>query len=231
MRGDDLVPLLIPPPGPGLGMRQGVVVAWNPQTAENLIRVGTSLLTNVPILNTNEAVLLAEGSVVALLTWQSSWFILGRITIPGTPEAASALSMVRTFVDQVTSIEPLSSATFTDLATAGPTVDLTIGPSGRCLVMVSCLFDYNGADTQAGGYMSFEISGATSRAANEFTSVKSTFTASDASADTVSWIRGDRMTAASLQTGLTPGAHTITAKYKTVNSCQFGDRLLVAIPL
>lgn len=233
MRGDDLVPLLIPPPGPGLGMRQGVVVSWDPQTAENVIMVGGSLLQNVPILNTNEAVLLAEGSVVALLTWQSSWFILGRVTIPGTPEAASALSMIRTYVDLLTSYQRTTSTTFTDLATVGPEVTFTVGPSGRVLVMVTCMFDYNGFDSQGGGYMSYSVSGATTRSASESYCLKSVFHAQDASTtDGVNWIAGARATATSLQAGLNPGEHTITAKYKVItDECGFADRLLVAIPL
>lgn len=229
---DDLTPLFGDQPNTGAGYRQGIVRAWNPLTAANTIEVGGSLIDNIPVLNTNEAVLLGPGDVVGILTSGPSWCILGRLTVPGTPGAASAMSMVRTYAKAVTTLEFTSSTTFTDLATVGPRVDVTVGPSGRLLVMSTCLFDYNGNDTQGGGFMAYAISGATTKAANEFDAVKSTFNASDASADTVNWIAGARMTAVSLEEGLNPGAHAITAKYKVIaGSCQFGMRLLVTIAL
>lgn len=232
---DDLTPLFNKQTTSTVGLRSGVVVAWDPLTAENIIEVDGALIENIGIFNTNEALLLKPGDVVKILTsgaGASSWGILGRFTLPGTPEAASALSMIRTYADAIPSLEFTSSTSFTDLATVGPQVDVTVGPSGRLLIMATCLFDYNGNDTQGGGYMAYDITGATSKAANEFDAVKSVFNASDATADTVNWIAGARMTAVSLEEDLNPGAHTITAKYKVLaNSCQFGMRLLVAIAL
>jgi hypothetical protein len=90
MRGDDLTPLLLPKPEQSVRFRQGTVVAWDANTGNNTIEVGGAFLTNVPILNSGEAIALKAGHVVGLLTWLSSWFILGRITVPGDPEFASA---------------------------------------------------------------------------------------------------------------------------------------------
>lgn len=233
---DDLTPVLAAQPaGPGVSYRQGIIRAWNPATAENTVEVDGVLFDNLSILNTNEALQLTAGDVVGILTTGSaarSWAILGRLTIPGTVEAASALSMVRTYADRVTFLEATTSTSFTDLATVGPTLTPRVGSSGRLLVMVTCLFDYNGNDTQGGGYMAYNLAGPTSRPANEFTSLKSVFNASDPSADTVSWVKGDRMTAVSLEEGLAPGDYTLTAKYKAfAGGCNFGDRVLTAIPL
>jgi hypothetical protein len=87
--GDDLVGLFAPASGPGVGFRQGQIVAWNPQTGENVVNVGGTELSNLAILNTGEAIALKVGHVVGLLTMSGSWFIIGRITVPGDPDFAS----------------------------------------------------------------------------------------------------------------------------------------------
>jgi hypothetical protein len=89
---DDLVPLFAPDPSapPPLNFRQGRVVAWNPDTGENTIDVGGAQLEDVSVLNTGEAIALKVGHIVGLVTWGSSWFIIGRITVPGSPDFASA---------------------------------------------------------------------------------------------------------------------------------------------
>jgi hypothetical protein len=92
VQADDLASILAPPrdTGPGVGFRQGLVQAWDPATGSNQILVAGGTLTDVPILNTGEAVALKVGHVVGLLTAGGSWFILGRITTPGDPNFASA---------------------------------------------------------------------------------------------------------------------------------------------
>lgn len=93
-RADDLVPFLTgkadPDRVPQLRFRQGTVQSWNPDTGANIIIVGGAALTDVPMLNTGEAIALKAGHVVGLLTWGGSWFIVGRITVPGSPDFASA---------------------------------------------------------------------------------------------------------------------------------------------
>lgn len=91
MLGDDLAGLFAPPQtGPGVGFRQGLVVSWNANTGANVINVAGTLITDTPMLNTGEAVALKAGHVVGLLTFNGSWFILGRITPPGDPNFAAA---------------------------------------------------------------------------------------------------------------------------------------------
>lgn len=74
----------------GARFRQGTIVAWDPATGANTIDIGGSLITDVPILNTGEAIALRAGHVVGLLGQNRSWFILGRITPPGDPSFAGA---------------------------------------------------------------------------------------------------------------------------------------------
>lgn len=77
-------------PEPGVGFRQGTVVAWNSTTGENTVSVAGGTLTNIPVLNTGEAIALKAGHTVGLLTFNGSWFILGRITKPNDPNFAAA---------------------------------------------------------------------------------------------------------------------------------------------
>ncbi|WP_146605704.1 hypothetical protein [Micromonospora craterilacus] len=145
MRGDDMVPFLLPPDGDGLGFRQGVVVEWNPDTAKNKIAVAGAVVEDLPIFNTSEALLITPGAVVGILTAGRTWFVLGRITIPGTPEAASALQMITTATDAVSSFIRVTS-TYPDYVSApdglGPTVPVRIGPNRRALIILSAQMQF-----------------------------------------------------------------------------------------
>lgn len=235
MRSDDLTPLLAPAPGPSVGFRQGVIVTWDQATAENTVRVGSSLLTNLPILNTSEAALLEPGAVVGILTAGRTWGILGRFTIPGTPEAASALSAVRTASDSITDSESSTSATFDDLATYGPEVTLTVGASGRVLVTLSAGLQYEALRgsglSSAGALMGFEMSGAnalipfTSRALQGYVEYNSAQVPSF-DTDIECRIGASRVV---LLEGLTPGSTTFTAKYAKFGaaaSATFNNRVI-----
>lgn len=90
MRSSDLVPVIVPPPMDGLGFRQGEVISFDSATGANTIDVGGTQLADVPMLNSGEAVALKAGHIVALLTWKSSWWVLGRVTLPGSDQFASA---------------------------------------------------------------------------------------------------------------------------------------------
>jgi hypothetical protein len=75
---------------PGVRFRQGTILTWNSQTGENTVDLAGGTLTNVPIINTGEAVALKAGHVVGLLGQGSTWFIIGRVTPPNDPNFAGA---------------------------------------------------------------------------------------------------------------------------------------------
>lgn len=75
---------------PGVRFRQGTILSWDANTGSNTVDMGGGTLTNVPILNTGEAIALKAGHIVGLLGQGSAWFIVGRVTPPNDPNFASA---------------------------------------------------------------------------------------------------------------------------------------------
>lgn len=138
MRSADLVPFLAGENnGAGVGFRQGTVVAYDQDTALNTVQVGNSLIDNMPILNTSEASLLVPGDVVGILTAGGTWAIMGRLVIPGTPEAATS---IRSITNRIQASEDINEGYRTNNAygdltgpAVGPSVTIRVGTSGRVL--------------------------------------------------------------------------------------------------
>lgn len=91
---DDLGPLLFPPVRGDFGFHQGKVVTWNQSTGENTVLVAGATLVDVPILNGTEVPLLEPDHIVGMLRFKSSYFILGRIIIPNTPDIGALPGML-----------------------------------------------------------------------------------------------------------------------------------------
>jgi len=107
---------------------------------------------------------------------------------------------------------------YSDLASVGPVV--TVDTGVMALVMSSCRFVYQ---TSSGwyGYMSYAVSGATTRIAADGGAVGWRSTTSDQM----------RMTGVDLCQGLTPGTNTFTAKYRADGGpIQFQERTLTVWP-
>lgn len=235
---DDLTPVLAQQPAAGVRYRQGTVREWNPDTAANVVDVDGALFENLSILNTNEAVLLAPGDVVGILvTGQaaSSWCILGRLTIPGTPAAATALSMVSSrIVPAVDSaMGTRSSATYGNLTSAsvGPSVQVTVGQSGKALAFFSCQFGYTGAwESHVAGSASVAVSGATTVAASGSWGLGFEFDKLD---DPPSFSFTNQCANMHLFTDLTAGVHTFTMQYRSLlgQAIQFLERELCVFAL
>src|SRR5690606_17303454 len=60
------------------------VLSFNVDTGANTIEVGGAVLHNVPALNVTDAAGLQPGMIVGLLTYQGTWWIIGRVARPGT---------------------------------------------------------------------------------------------------------------------------------------------------
>lgn len=124
----------------------------------------------------------------------------------------------------VSANESTASTTYGNLTTPGPQVTVTIGASGRCLVMLSAAM----RNDTAGGrcVMSFSAAGPTPLSASDPRALAAT----SSDANDQFWI-GRTV----LVSGLLPGAYTFTAQYRRGTTgggnANFANRTLVVLPL
>lgn len=233
VRSDDLASLLTArPSGPGqpLSYRQGTVVTFDKITLENTIDIGRPgvpvIMQNLPVLGVAEATTLEPGDTVGLLATGSMLAILGQLVIPSTPAAATAISVASSnvYTAQIDTTDATTSTSFVDLPNfPGPVLSgVRIGPSGRCLVILSAIMT---AFIAPGAEMGYEITGATSVAPSIFGKTLAFYSAAGNS------LSGSRVI---LQAGLNPGLHTFTGKYLAGGggaSAQFSFRNITVIAL
>lgn len=234
MRSDDLAQLFARPPGgvaQPMGYRQGLVVAWDPVTLENRIRVGGAELPNLPVLGVAEAATVKVGSVVGLADVGNTLAIIGRFVVPGSAGATEALTQLGDKIASATVATQEAAndgaGAFQDLATVGPTVTINVGASGKLLVIMSCVTG-DDATGQNGGYMSFTLSGANTLAASSARSAQILVLITPNSDS----VRGT-ITGQALLTGLNPGATEVKSKYAwgTAVGALFEQRIITAFAL
>lgn len=164
-----------PPTGPAQNVRfrQGQIVTFDPTTLANTVNVGGAPLVNLPLLGVAEAASLVPGASVGIMVigdeGARTMFIIGRSVIPNTPDATAAITQVSqgAVTDFVAATETTTSATFTDLATVGPTVSVNVKASGKVLVFLAATCaNSNGGGPAAGqlwgAFVNMQISGANS---------------------------------------------------------------------
>jgi hypothetical protein len=139
---------------------------------------------------------LAVGANNTVLTADSS-------TATGLKWAASSGPTFANGVTDVATNENTTSGSYTDLTTAQ---SVTVTTGTRAIVFISTAIQ-NGATANAGGIMSFGISGATTRAAADITSIGLRYFAGASNLQL-------QLSGAFLVTGLTAGSNVFTAKFK-----------------
>lgn len=120
--------------------------------------------------------------------------------------------------DIVETSESTSSTVYTDLATTGPTV--TVSTGGAALIIVTADITNNTAGQS--GRMTFEVSGASTVAANDIRALRVTVATG-----------GANNTRASVVTSLalTGGSNTFTSKYRASgNTASFANRRITVMP-
>jgi hypothetical protein len=118
------------------------------------------------------------------------------------------------------------STSFTDLASAGPSVAANISATGKALVTVTTLMS-NGVAND-GCSMGFAVSGATTVAASDAQSVR----LDNNNGNGASENQKVQISATYLVTGLTAGSNTFTSKYRAVTggTCTFVNRNIIVTP-
>lgn len=129
----------------------------------------------------------------------------------------SALILGGSQADYIATSQTTTSTSYTDLATVGPTVTVTIGASGMALVLWSTRRFNSGVNWTS---MSFDVSGANTIAATDSDTLSSS--------TGIDIVDGTQV----LLTGLSPGSTTFKAKYRvTGGTGTWIDRRLSVIPL
>lgn len=120
---DDLAPLLTPDPArPPYG--QGTIVAWNPDTFENVIEFRGQTLVDLPVKSSVEALTYQPGDSVILAKWSSSrggsgtWWIDGRAIIPGPGAAEASVAWMTTTLGSAVARSVIGASVFFDLETS-----------------------------------------------------------------------------------------------------------------
>lgn len=122
-----------------------------------------------------------------------------------------------TVVNTIATSQTTASAVFVDLGTVGPTVTATIGANGLALLTLTHHGVNSGANSNLMGYAA---SGANTIAVADAVSAQSGGTLQLSGSTSL------------LLTGLTPGATTFTAKYRTTGgTATFLDRSITVVPL
>lgn len=89
MKSDDLSSFLASTPAadtslPDFGWHQGEVVAWDSQAGTNKIRVAGTVLDDLAVLTSAGSVSLEAGAAVGVLRYRTSYFVVGRVVLPGS---------------------------------------------------------------------------------------------------------------------------------------------------
>jgi hypothetical protein len=141
---------------------------------------------------------------------QKQWNNVGSILDLSGDPGASSLAL------DVAAPESTTWATYTNLTTPGPSVNATIGQSGLALVNLSATISNSGPGGSI-SYMSLQVD----------TGVPTDVDA----ARTASTVAGT-VSRPILVTGLSPGSHAFTAKYRvSANTGTFAQRRLVVVPM
>ncbi len=240
------------PPG-SVGRRQGTVRAWDPLTAHNTVDVGGTLMTDLPILNTSESAILQPGDVVGILTFGEgvgSWWIVGRWTTPGTPQATSGYSALGVRTKTAAGIGPhwtgtslgWSTATAVDGSAEAIVTDVIVGPSGKALAIISAGTAISVNATVSSGSVAAYVGVQAIRQSDGMIYPPNNGTALKAGGDwwasgttTVAVGQGDSSSYTHLYEGLTSGLYTIQLMYSAVaspaSSVSWSNPRLIVIPL
>src|SRR5690606_30236874 len=96
------------PRGEDLRYMQGTVVAWDPETAENIVRIRGTDHTNVPLIDLGIGQRsIQAGDQVAIMSWSpnggtAAYFVMGRLVVPGTGAAQRSADALSTVASEVT---------------------------------------------------------------------------------------------------------------------------------
>lgn len=130
----------------------------------------------------------------------------------------NAIAARRPTFQSVNTAQSLSSGSYTDLATVGPSLTMTTGT--RAIVFVSARMENNTNNSSM--YASFAVTGASSIAADDINGI---------TMDGIAAANSVRIGATRFLSTLTAGSNTFTMKYRCGDTATFSDRHIIVIPM
>lgn len=206
---------------PTLSRRRGKVLSWNPFDGSNVIEVEKVTYENVPCLNSLDSIIMLPGDRVEILSFEGLWYVIGRITAPGTEDILRVLRYVQGIEKDVSTSAACSVTSYGDLASGdpGPAISFDVPSTGQVWVGLLAEFDI----TAAGGssnfesvYMSFELSGANTLAAADSRALRASAGFSGTSTPGARFV--GTKSGQFLLTDLSPGTTTFVARYRRAGS-------------
>jgi hypothetical protein len=244
----DLASILVPQTTGVLRYGMGRIIAWDPQTFENVVEWSGIPIPNMLIANPTDALSYDSDMLVSLIGIDSAgeegvtqWVIWGRLIQPGGGAAELAVDFLRgalareisaeifadrIYADSISTFADHASTTFGDpdtLGDPGPTVTGVNIASGTAIVFMSANMKFSSEDTASSDYassgvISYQISGATSKAPDPNTAGLGSNVQkyrSDGPVDAVAGVNAAAtLTKVVVETGLNPGLHTFQMKYQ-----------------
>jgi|ADGO01.1.fsa_nt_gi hypothetical protein len=137
MTTEDLSELIVPhwshgaPPSPALDSRgapaqygQGVLVEWDPNTFQNVVRFRGTELRDLPVMAGISALAFAPGDVVSIMHWApqggaGSYWLMPQVVVPGSGAAERAVAAMRSRLGQAVALAAVGEAVQTIQPEAG----------------------------------------------------------------------------------------------------------------
>lgn len=216
---------IAPPVGSSdMGFHTGVIKSWDESSGVNVVTVQGVDFSNLGCVQGGIGVLYQSGDVVAVMRFQTRYFVFGKIAAPG----AGAANQIRSAV-VAAQINQGALALYGDLTgSPGPTLNnVYIGSSRRALVLTSM----SNSSSNSSGYMGISISGAST-----ISPVGSTVAWNSENGGAVTTAGSfSKMGVLTAADGLNQGFHTFAAKYGVIlgaggTGSVFADRNIAVIP-
>lgn len=207
----------------------GYVEAWDELTGSNNIRVNGAQMTNLKAVMSAAFSPIQVGDTVALLRFQTTYFILGPVRAPG---ASLGQRLASNRVAQL--VTNFGSPSWTDLpGSYGPELTVYIGSSRRALVLHSMEYQISGVIDMANRgaqHQGVQITGASNIPAE--TAITNAYVRGTPGISGGSVVASTLVTAAN---GLNQGQNVFTCKYRSETLSgspvfNWNNRVLTVIP-
>lgn len=232
MRSDDIAQDILGKPPSGdrdIGMRQGVILAWNDLTGQNLVDVEGQLFQDLDVQMSGIGISYAVNDVVNIVRRQSRYFIQGKVGAVNGSAGSGVQEVLLNYSDTVTS----TGGGWIDVPSGVVSTQAYIGSSQKALVFWRADISANNST----GEVSWAVTGASSITVASHAGMSLVLNANTVGTPSTAV----KQTTTGVYTaraaiGLNQGLNTFTLKYRVAVSgsginAVFGSPQMTVIPL